>query len=423
MTLTPDGYRPRLIDERMGAMLGSFGAVSIEGPRWCGKTWTAKNHANSEIGIADAEGPIPTKELVKADLRMALRGEEPHLIDEWQGIPALWDTVRSDVDKEQKKGRYILTGSSVPRRNEYVHSGTGRIGRMRMRTMTLYESGDSDGSISLRDMFDSEMGMKSCGEVTLERLIRLCVRGGWPGSLVKGVKPGIIAKDYVEQASKDAARMDGRNLDSDKMAMLLRSLARNESSLATNSRIMSDMKKFDNENIARETFDTYWDCLYRMHMIEDTPSFSPNVRSDARIGKAPKRHLTDVSLAIAALDLNEKILKNDLNTFGFMFESLCEHDLRIYTEHRGGRMFHYRDGRGREIDAVVETDDGRWGAFEIKLGAGQIDDAAENLLKMNEFFEKEGCPPSLLCVICGMTTYAYRRPDGVEVVPITSLGP
>lgn len=183
------------------------------------------------------------------------------------------------------------------------------------------------------------------------------------------------------------------------------------------------MREYENESISNDTFADYMNCLHRMHLIDDTPSFSPNVRSDARIGKSPKRHLTDVSLAVAAMRLNVRMLRNDLRTTGFLFEALCEHDLQIYVEHEGGRLFHYRDGRGREIDAVVEAEDGRWGAFEIELGAGKIDAAAENLKRMEEFFRKEGTPPSVLCVVCGMTRYAYRRPDGVCVVPITSMGP
>ena len=208
-----------------------------------------------------------------------------------------------------------------------------------------------------------------------------------------------------------------------KMRMLLRSLSRNESTLASDATVMKDMKRFDDENIAIETYYDYMDCLDRIHLIDEVPSFRPNVRSDVRIGKTPKRHLADVSLAIASLGLDREALMNDLNTFGFMFESLCMHDLRIYSEHIGGKLFHYRDGRGREIDAVTELPDGRWGAFEIKLGMGQTDEAARRLLSLKDLFLKEGRPPSALCIVCGMTDYAYERPDGVFVVPITSLGP
>ncbi|MDO5852826.1 MAG: DUF4143 domain-containing protein, partial [Thermoplasmata archaeon] len=220
----------------------------------------------------------------------------------------------------------------------------------------------------------------------------------------------------------DACRLDGRARNSNKMEMLLKSLARNESTLASDATVMKDMERY-NESISPETYGEYMDCLYRIHIVEETPSFRPNVRSSFRVGKSPKRHLTDPSLSVAALKMTKNRLIGDLKTFGFMFEALCERDLQIYAESQGGRLFHYRDGRDREIDAVVETEDGRWGAFEIKLGFEQVDDAAKNLLKMHDLFKEEDCPPSVLCVICGTASYAYTRPDGVRVLPITALGP
>lgn len=424
MTLTPNGYRPRLIDPQIGRMLRTFGAINIEGPKWCGKTWTAENHSNNEIKIADSTGPISNKDLALMDMRNTLKGDTPRLIDEWQEIPTIWDSVRNEVDKSTEKGMFILTGSSVPKRNKYTHSGAGRIGTVRMRTMSLFESGDSDGRISLRDLFEKSIELTECQDMKLDRLTDLIIRGGWPGSIdLDEDNYGLVPQSYIEAAAEDACRLDGRVRNNRKMQMLIRSLSRNESTLAGNATIIRDMKSFDDENIAIETFYDYIDCLDRIHLIEDIPNFRPNVRSDIRVGKAPKRHLADVSLAVASLGLKHNTLMNDLRTLGFMFESLCEHDLGIYAEHNGWKLLHYRDGRGRKIDAVVETDDGRWGAFEIKLGSGQIDDAAENLLKMRDMFEKEGTPPAVMCVICGITPYAYRRPDGVYVVPITSLKP
>ncbi len=410
------------MDDRIDAMLKIFGAVSIEGPRYCGKTWTAESHAESEIKVADSQGAIPNRDLVSADPRIALVGSEPRLIDEWQEVPAIWDRVRSEVDTSRRKGRFILTSSIAPRRDEYVHSGAGRIGAVKMRTMSLYESGDSDGSVSLASLFYGWSGMRECGPVPLERLIDLAVRGGWPGSVgTSGYQES--ARGYLDRLIADAAKLDGKRRSEEKMAMLLRSLARNECTLASDRRVRSGMLENDDEGIAIETYYDYIDCLRRVHAIDDIPSYSLKLRSDARIGKAPKRHLADVSMAIAALNLDKDLLMKDMSTFGPMFESMCLHDIRLYIEHNGGRMFHYRDGRGREIDAVVEARDGRWGAIEVKLGTGQIDAAAENLLKLNGFFTKEGKPPSFLCVVCGMAVYAYRRPDGVYVVPITSLGP
>ena len=411
-----------MIDDRIAELLKVFGAVSIDGPKWTGKTWTAENHANSEFKMDGRTGPLLNRDIAKNDPGKALAGDAPHLIDEWQEMPTIWDDVRNLVDSSPKKGRIILTGSSVPRRDEYFHSGAGRIARVEMDTMSLYETGDSDGHVGLSSLFDGGFEDSDCGEVTLQHLVDLVIRGGWPGSI--GVDSSIsVADEYVPYAMDDACRLDGRNRRQQKMWMLFRSLARNESTLASDSKLMKDMRTFDDETISIETFYEYHDCLQRIHLIDDIPSFRPNVRSDMRIGKAPKRHLADVSLAVSAMNVTSEMLMEDLNTFGFMFESLCLHDLKIYAEYIGGKLFHYRDGRGREIDAVVELRDGRWGAFEIKVGPGQIDHAAENLLKIRDLMEKEGKSPTIMCVICGLTRYAYRRPDGVYVVPITSMGP
>ena len=424
MTLTPAGYRPRIIDEHIDRMLNTFGAVCIEGPKWCGKTWTAENHSNSEMRVADSTGPIRNKDLIKMDYKRALSGDIPHLIDEWQEVPQIWDSVRTEIDKDPKKGKFILTGSSTPKREAYTHSGAGRIGIVKMHTMTLYETGDSEGKISLKNLIDKKFEMIECKKASLENLVDLVIRGGWPGALdIDRNNFILIPKSYIDLAVDDASRLDGKTRQSGKMKMLLRSLSRNESTLCSDTTIMKDMKRFDDENIAIETYYEYIDCLNRIHLINETPSFRPNVRSDVRIGKKPKRHLADVSLAAAALELDREALMNDLNTFGLMFEALCEHDIQIYAESAGSKLFHYHDGRGREVDAVVETPDGRWGAFEIKLGAGQIDEAAKNLLSVSKLFETEGIPPSVLCIICGMTDYAYQRPDGVYVVPITALKP
>lgn len=424
MTLTPKGYKPRLIDERISNMLKTFGAINIEGPKWCGKTWTAENHSNSEFKLTDVTGPVSNKDLAIMDARRALMGDKPHLIDEWQNVPKIWDLVRNEVDKTSEKGGFVLTGSSVPRREEYSHSGAGRIGTVQMRTMSLYETGDSDGLVSLKELFKEPLEMVECKNVPLEHLIRLASRGGWPAIIdVEGENVGDLPAAYLRFAIDDASRLGGRMRNREKMEMLIRSLARNESTLASNVKLMKDMKDSDDENIAIETFMDYMDCLDRIHLTDNVPNFRPNVRSEMRISKAKKRHLADPSLAIAALGMTPKKLESDLKTFGFIFEALCEHDLRIYAEYHGWNMFHYRDNRDREIDAVVETDDGSWGAFEIKLGINQIEEAAKNLLRIRDIFEGEGHPPRILCVISGLTEFAYTRPDGVMVVPITSLGP
>ena len=424
MSLTPEGYKPRIVDQMLERKLHVFGAVSIEGPKWCGKTWTAENHAESEIKIAENRGPLTNRDYVLADVSRALVGDSPHLIDEWQEVPQIWDSVRSDLDSHPGHGRYILTGSSVPRREEYIHSGTGRIAKLKMRTMTLFETGDSDGSASLRELMLGKLEMSEKRDVELEQLVDFVVRGGWPAAM--GVDPedyGLIPREYIDSAIEDACRLDGKQRDREKMTMLIKSLSRNESTVVSNETVKNGMRSYDDESISNDTYYDYSDCLDRIHLLEDTPSFKANFRSNVRIGKKPKRHLTDVSLAVAALGLNHKKLMGDLNTFGFMFESLCEHDLQIYAECAGGSLYHYRDDSGREVDAIVESEDGSWGAFEIKLGAGQIDDAAEHLLRMRDVFESRGNTPCVLCVISGLSNWAYRRPDGVFVVPITSLGP
>ena len=424
MSLTPEGYKPRIVDQMLERKLHVFGAVSIEGPKWCGKTWTAENHAESEIKIAENRGPLTNRDYVLADVSRALVGDSPHLIDEWQEVPQIWDSVRSDLDSHPGHGRYILTGSSVPRREEYIHSGIGCIAKLKMRTMTLFETGDSDGSASLRELMLGKLEMSEKRDVELEQLVDFVVRGGWPAAM--GVDPedyGLIPREYIASAIEDACRLDGKRRDREKMTMLIKSLSRNESTVVSNESVKNGMRSYDDESISNDTYYDYSDCLDRIHLLEDTPSFKANFRSNVRIGKKPKRHLTDVSLAVAALGLNHKKLMGDLNTFGFMFESLCEHDLQIYAECAGGSLYHYRDDSGREVDAIVESEDGSWGAFEIKLGAGQIDDAAEHLLRMRDVFESRGNTPCVLCVISGLSNWAYRRPDGVFVVPITSLGP
>lgn len=423
MVLTKEGYKPRLIDAYIKRMLNTFGAICIEGPKWCGKTWTSLNHSNSVFNVGDKKNNFQNRTLAVIDPDIALRGEKPHLIDEWQEVPAIWDAVRSEVDGTNAKGGFILTGSSTPVTKGVLHSGAGRIGSVRMRTMSLFETSDSNGLVSLKSLFGSGPDTIDCGEVDLEWLVALAVRGGWPGAIgVDREDFDLIPRDYIEKARKDAARLDGKRRDSHKMLMLIKSLARNESTVASKETLKKDMRDTDEENISDGALSEYLDCLERIFLVDNIPAFSPNVRSPMRVGKSEKRHLADPSLAVAAMGMNEKRLLNDLRTFGFVFESLCEHDLRIYAEASGGKIYHYRDGNDNEIDAIVEMPDGSWGAFEMKLGTPMVEEASENLLRITNLLVSKGAePPSVLCVICGMSQYAYRRPDGVCVVPITSL--
>lgn len=423
--LTPEGYRPRLVDGQIANAMEAFGAVCVEGPKWCGKTWALLNQARSVYYVDDPAGNFQNRRMAEMEPGIALAGDEPHLVDEWQDVPPIWDAVRYEVDQTSRKGRFLLSGSSTPQRKGIMHSGTGRIGTLRMHPMSLFESGDSTGTVSVRRMFDEPVRAVQTGDVSLAQLCHLIVRGGWPGNVdAPQGACALVPTSYIEQiAEQDASRIDDKRRDPYKMRLLLRSLARNESTLASNATLRRDMIQFDDDTLSDETVADYMQALYRLFAVYDQPAFNPNMRSSVRVGKKPKRHLADPSLAAAALGATPERLMQDLNTLGFLFESLCERDLTIYAQANGGNLYHYRDGSDREIDAVLELPDGRWGAFEIKLGANQIDAAAESLLKMRSVFEEDprAKAPSVLVVICGLTSFAYTRPDGVMVVPITAL--
>ena len=419
-------YRERIIDAKVEEYLMTFGAVCIEGPKWCGKTWTSTHHAKSAIYIGSPEGNFQNRQLAQLSPALVLEGATPRLLDEWQEVPPLWDAVRYQVDQRGQKGQFILTGSATPKHKGILHSGAGRIGRLRMRPMSLYESGDSSGVVSLEQLCRGEVSPSLTGEVDLKNLVRFIVRGGWPGNLeIPEKQAGLLPKEYLTAVIEDDVyRIDDVRRDSLKMLQLLRSLARNESTTATNRTLIKDIKATDEDDIDGNTVAAYLDIFRRLFLIENQPPFSASgIRSSARIKQAEKRHLADPSLACALLKATPESLIGDLETLGFLFESLCERDLRIYAEAFGGRLYHYQDYSNREIDAVIERPDGEWAAFEIKLGANQIDAAAENLLTIQR--EIAAAPqakaPSVLCVLCGLSNAVYQRPDGVFVVPITAL--
>lgn len=418
-------YKARIMDQQVQKYLATFGAICIEGPKWCGKTWISSFHANSEFLIADSSNNFQNKRLAEMSPSIVLEGETPRLIDEWQEVDAIWDAVRYAVDQRGKKGQFILTGSSTPKKKENrVHSGAGRIGRLRMRTMSLYESGDSDGKVSLEDLCNGNITTALTGEVDLRTLANYIVRGGFPGAIGLPVENAqLISESYIKTIlTDDVQRIDGKKYDTDKMKLLLRSLARNESTTATKKKLASDIKDIDDESIDYDSVCTYLDVFERLFLLDNQKPFSSNIRSSVRIKQSEKRHFCDPSLPCALLNATPDRLINDLETFGFLFESLCERDLRIYAEAFGAQLFHYQDYTNKEIDAVIELKDGRWCAFEIKLGANQIDKAAKNLIEIrNKIIEEGGKAPSVLCVICGLSNAAYIRPDGVFVVPITSL--
>lgn len=419
-------YRPRVLDRQVEEYLSAFGAVCIEGPKWCGKTWTSSYHSQSAIYLGDPAGNFQNRQLAQLSPALVLEGECPRLIDEWQEVPPLWDAVRYKVDQDSRKGQFILTGSATPNHKGILHSGAGRIGRIRMRPMSLWESGDSSGRVSLERLCRGELTPAMTGEVDLKALIALIIRGGWPGSL--GLPPeqaALIPGAYLDAViDDDVYRMDGVKRDTQKMRQLLRSLARNESTTATNKTLMRDIKAVDDEDIDGNTVAAYLDIFQRLFLTDNQPPFSTGIRSSVRVKQAEKRHFADPSLACALLKATPAGLLGDLETLGFLFEALCERDLRIYAQSFGGSLYHYQDYSGREIDAVIELSDGTWCAFEIKLGANQIDAAAENLLDIQRQFQADpkGRPPEVLCVLCGLANAAYRRPDGIFVVPLTALG-
>ena len=418
-------YKPRIVDAQLDRYLKNFGAVCVEGSKWCGKTWTSSYHSKSEFLVGDPGGNFQNRQLAQLSPAMILEGETPRLIDEWQEVPPIWDAVRYTVDQRGEKSQFILTGSSTPNKKGVLHSGAGRIGKLRMRTMSLYESGDSSGKVSLRDLCSGKIQQSLTGEVSLRDLIYYVVRGGWPGNLgVSEEDAQMLPSSYIDAIIEDdAQRIDNIKYDKNKMQLLLRSLARNESTTASQSKLLNDIKENDDERIDRNTISQYLDLFSRLFLLDNQLPFSTNIRSSVRVKQAEKRHFCDPALACALLKATPEKLKGDLNTFGFMFEALCERDLKIYAESFGANVFHYQDYQNREIDAVIELDNGTWCAFEIKLGANQIDSAARELISIRDKIaeEKDGVPPSVLCVICGMSNAAYQRADGVFVVPITAL--
>lgn len=423
--MTQIEYLPRLIDQQVETYLQTFGAVCIEGPKWCGKTWTSAHHSKSAIYIGDPAGNFQNRQLAELSPELVLEGDTPRLIDEWQEVPPLWDAVRYKVDQTSARGQFILTGSATPNHKGILHSGAGRIGRLRMRPMTLYENGVSSGQVSLEALCQGSLTPVMTGEVSLETLVDAVVRGGWPGSLgLPLAQAALLPLEYLHAIiNDDVYRIDGIKRDTAKMRLLLRSLARNESTTATNRTLVRDIKAVDDADIDANTVASYLDIFRRLFLIDDQPPFAANIRSSVRLKQAEKRHLCDPSLACALLGATPESLIGDLETLGFLFEALCERDLRIYAESFGGQLYHYQDYKGQEVDAVIERPDGQWCAIEIKLGAGQIDAAAANLLKLRAQIadEPQGKPPVVCAVVCGMANAAYKRPDGVFVVPLTAL--
>ena len=421
-----NNYRRRIVDDKIERYLKLFGAICIEGPKYCGKTWAGRYHSNSEVLLHKTTGGTSNNvELARISPSTVLEGDKPRLIDEWQEAINLWDGIRIDVDKKGLKGQYILTGSSTPKRIGISHSGAGRFGKIHLRTMSLYESGDSTGDISLKELCNNKFKPKSTGEVDLKYLAKLIIRGGWPANVEYTAREASeVVSEYIKLiVDDDLNRLDGIKRDKHKVGLLLKSLARNESTTVSNMTLKKDISQVDYEDIDIDTIASYLDALDRLYLLDNDEPFSTNIRSSVRVKQSEKRHFADPSIACSLLNVtDESKLISDLNTFGFLFEALVLRDLKIYADSFNAKCYHYQDYQDKEIDSVIELEDGNWCAFEIKLGANQIESAATNLVNLKKEIEEEkGKAPSVLCVICGLVNAAYQRPDGVYVVPITAL--
>lgn len=431
--LVNDGYRPRIVEQRVVEGLEDFGAVCIEGAKYCGKTWVAQAFARSEMNLTDPAGNFQNLEIAAMDPATALKGVSPRLIDEWQEVPQLWDGVRNAVDRSGKKETFILTGSSVPRRkkkkenadDEPKHSGVGRIEKLRMRPMSLSESGESNSAVSLRSLFEGDIPSAQAPQMALADFCEIAVRGGWPATVGKtSARAQRVARSYVREICEhDMNRVDDVARDPEKVSRLLHSLARNAEQAAKNKTIIGDMTETATEpRLSTETVTDYLQALRRIFVIEEIGPWAPNLRSPIRINKRPKYHFVDPSIPAAVLKASAKALAADLETFGFIFECMCIRDIMVYAQAMEGEVFYYRDNAGLEADAIVESADGQWAGIEVKLGHNKADEGASNLKSVRrKIVEAGGREPAFLAVVEGLGNYAYKRDDGVLVVPICTL--
>jgi predicted AAA+ superfamily ATPase len=417
-------YRNRIADKILVDKLEAKGAVLIEGPKWCGKTTTATQVAKSSIFLQDPAKRDQYLKMAEINPTMLLDGETPRLIDEWQLAPQLWDAVRFEVDKRDEFNQFIMTGSSVPIRDwTTTHTGTGRISRMIMRPMTLYESGDSNGSISLEKLFSEPQELSAVSPIDIRQTAFLICRGGWPKALDQTEKIALRqAYDYYDAiVESDISAVDGVNRNPQRVKLLMRSLSRFIASDAKLTNIRADMASNDLDSINEDTIFSYITALKRIFVVEDLAAWSPNLRSKTAIRTSDTRHFVDPSIAVAALGIGPNDLLNDLNTMGLLFESMCLRDLRVFSEALDGSVYHYRDKSGLECDAVIHLRNGSYALIEVKLGGKEIDIAAENLLALKSKINTDRMKaPSFMMVITG-TDFAYRRDDGVYVVPLGCL--
>ena len=415
-------YLRRIADAVLDTALEASGAVLVEGPKWCGKTRTAEGKATSALYMQDQDNAASYLKAADTKPSLLLKGDTPRLIDEWQIAPVLWDAVRFAVDQRQGRGQFILTGSATPKDDPTRHTGAGRISRMLMRPMTLFESLESNGSVSLKTLFDGTADGECISSLSIEGLAFALARGGWPAAV--GESESIALRqvyNYVETIiNLDVSSVDGVEKNPARVRALMRSLARNVSTTANYATIRSDIAAGD-ETISDKTVAAYLNALRRIFAVEDLPAWNPAMRSKSAARTSPKRHFVDPSIAAAVLRAAPGSLLQDFNTFGLLFESLCVRDLRVYAQALDGDVFHYRDRSGLEADAVVHLKDGRWGAAEVKMGAKEIETAAGNLLALRDKVNVEKMKePSFLMVLTA-TELGYRRADGVYVIPIGCL--
>lgn len=415
-------YMSRIVDNVLKNKLEYIGAVLIEGCKWCGKSTTARQFAKSYIEFQDPDKKIQYDKINQTKPSLFLEGEKPRLFDEWQMYPVVWDSIRMDVDHTGLKGEYILTGSARPMEDSVMHSGTGRISRVLMRPMSLFESGESNGVVSLNDIIKGK-DIEGVSTLDFDSLINAMIRGGWPESLnIASDNKFKIAKDYIQNLLIEEIRtVDGVERNSSKMNAVLRSISRNISTCVNKATILEDVKTTFTSEISRPTLDDYLNTLEKLYILEYIPATNFNLRSKTALRVSPKLELVDPSLAIASLNLNREDLIKDLNFTGFIFENLCMRDLKIYADAMDARLSYYRDKNDFEVDCILETASGKWGAIEIKLGAGEISDAVLNLIKFKEKVDTDKYgEPAFLMVLTG-ADYSYKRDDGIYVVSIGNL--
>ena len=421
-------YKNRIADRILADKLEAMGAVLIEGPKYCGKTTLASQQAKSILYMADPDTKNQNIAIAQTNIKRLLQGDTPRLIDEWQLVPQFWDAVRNEVDKRYEDGQFMLTGSAVPpKTDEIFHSGTGRISWLKLRTMSLWESGDSSGDVSLGALFRNAESVDGASKIDIDQLAFLTCRGGWPkATLKKSEKAALLqAKEYYEAVCRyDISRVDDVERDPELTKRLMRSYSRNQGSQASVGTIIADIRANETDTLSENTIYSYIKALKKIFVIEDALAWNPNLRSKTAIRTSDTRYFIDPSIATAALGIGPKDLINDLSTFGLIFETLCIRDLRVYTDALGGTVYHYRDKSNLECDAVVHLEDGSYGLIEIKLGGDTlIKEGAENLQELaNRLDTTKMKKPSFLMVLTGVGDYAYKRPeDGVLVVPIGCL--